>query len=324
MTCSPSPRFARPRRFRQKRLLIVGCGACGLHILQQKAQVWRILATTTQASKLDALRAAGARPLQLDLDDPTPRRHWAALAATVIMMAPPQRSGQQDRRTRRLSQWLRQPPSRIVAPRPKPLRKRLIYISTSGVYGDRAGQWVDETHPLHPVSERAQRRLDAENVLREVGRRSQWSVNILRAPGIYSQERLPFKRLAAGTPCLLDEEDSYSNHISEVDLARAALMAAQRGRNQRVFNVCDDLPLKIGTYFDAVADAFQLPRPPRAPRALVQTQLSPLQWSFLQESRRLCNRRLRSELRLALRYPSVYHALSTPLALNAVPPATED
>ena len=311
MTTS-QPRFPMPRLFRRKRLLIVGCGACGLQIVQQKARHWRIFATTTQASNRESLLAAGATPLQVDLDlPPNRRRRWTALAAALIMLVPPPRTGDQDARTRRLAHLLRRQTRPIVAPRARPTRQRLIYISTSGVYGNADGRWIDETQPLRPQSDRAKRRIDAENVLRRLGKTPRWSVGILRAPGIYGPDRLPLKRLAAATPCINDDEDSYSNHISEVDLARGALMALHRGRNQRVFNANDDQPMKIGAYFDAVADACGLPRPPRAPRQAVQQALTPLQWSFLQESRRLCNRRLRKELRMTLRYPSVHDALAS-------------
>lgn len=130
---------------------------------------------------------------------------------------------------------------------------------------------------------------------------------ILRAPGIYAAERLPVARIRAGTPVIDAAEDSYSNHIHADDLARACIAALWRGRGGRAFNVCDDEPMQMGDYFDCVADAFSLARPPRLPRASVRERVNPMLWSFMAESRRLDNRRARTELRLRLDYPTVPH-----------------
>ncbi|MCW5622525.1 MAG: NAD-dependent epimerase/dehydratase family protein, partial [Burkholderiales bacterium] len=185
------------------------------------------------------------------------------------------------------------------------LPQRLVYLSTSGVYGDCAGALVREQRALRPQSDRALRRADAERRLRAWGRSSGVRVVILRVPGIYAAERLPLQRLRAGIPALRDEEDVYTNHIHADDLATIVFNALARGRGQRAYNASDASVLKMGEYFDLVADAFDLPRAPRISRAQAQQALPATLLSFMRESRRLDNGRMARELRVRLRYPSV-------------------
>jgi nucleoside-diphosphate-sugar epimerase len=190
--------------------------------------------------------------------------------------------------------------------------RRIVYGSTSGVYGDAGGARFDETRAPVPASDRARRRVDAEARLRWHGRRFGVSVTILRIPGIYAGDRPgghPRERLARGTPVLRAEDDVYTNHIHADDLARACVAALHRGLPQRVVHASDDTELKMGDYFDLAADLCGLPRPPRITRDEARQQLPAMQMSFLSESRRLDNRRLREELRLNLRYPTVRDGL---------------
>jgi len=179
-----------------------------------------------------------------------------------------------------------------------------VYISTTGVYGDCAGELVDETRRLRPTTTRARRRLDAERRLRLFGRRGV-VVSILRAPGIYAADRLPIERLRKGSPALRDVDDVYTNHIHAEDLALLACAALRYGRSNRTYNATDDSRIKMGEYFDLVADHFGLPKVPRVSRCEAEKLLSPLQLSFMSESRRLLNRRAREELQARLRYPQV-------------------
>ncbi|MDE2502335.1 MAG: SDR family NAD(P)-dependent oxidoreductase, partial [Burkholderiales bacterium] len=159
---------------------------------------------------------------------------------------------------------------------------------------------------------RAVRRVAAEDRLRQAGRAGALRTSILRIPGIYAADRAggtPRERLLRGTPALVREDDVYTNHIHADDLARACVAALHRGAPQRVIHACDDSELRMGDYFDLAADLAGLPRPPRVPRAQAAQLLSPLQLSFMGESRRLDNRRLKRELRLALRYPTVAEGL---------------
>ncbi len=287
-------RALRRRRFGRPRLLIVGCGDVGGRILARVRDRFRVIALTTQASRVPQLRAAGAVAVVGDLDRARSLRRIAAFGARVIHLAPPRDQGRQDRRTRRLLAML--------APRVQ----RLVYVSTSGVYGDRGGAWTDETTPPSPANERAHRRLDAERAVRA----ARPPGIVLRVPGIYAHDRLPLARLRSGTPALAAEDDVHTNHIHADDLARICLTALARGAPARVYNAVDDSQLKMGEYFDQVADAFGLPRPPRLPRDELRAAVSPTMYSFMSESRRLANHRLKRELRVRLRYPTVATALA--------------
>lgn len=187
---------------------------------------------------------------------------------------------------------------------------RWVYVSTTGVYGDRGGARIDETVPPAPGSARASRRVDAEQRLRDAARDGRIALSILRAPGIYAADRLPTERLAKQVPAIVDDEDSYTNHVHADDLARAAWIASLRAPNARVFNVVDASALKMGQWFDLVADATGLPRPPRMSRAQISAHVSPAMLSFMAESRRIDGNRLTRELRVQLRYPTVHDFLA--------------
>jgi len=302
----------RPTRFKRPVLLIVGCGDVGLRVLRLLAGRWRVLALTSGPSRIAALRAAGARPLRGDLDAPASLARLAGLADAVLHLAPPAASGTSDVRTGHLVRALAR----------SPRLRRIVYASTTGVYGDRGGAPTDETAAPRPSTGRARRRADAEERLRRFGRSRRAVVTLLRVPGIYALDRAggdPRERVARGTPVLVADDDVHTGHIHADDLARACVAALHRGRPQRVVNVVDDSDLKMGDYFDFVADRFAMARPPRLARRDAAAQLSPLQMSFLAESRRLVNARLKRELRLALRYPTVAEGL----AREVVPRARE-
>lgn len=244
----------------------------------------------------DFWRAQGVRPLIADLDRPDSLDRIAGLADVVLHFAPPPERGTVDLRTRRLLAALGRGGK---APR------RLIYISTSGVYGDCGGARIDETRRLSPVTARARRRVDAEGQLRGFGRRRGVRVSILRAPGIYAADRLPLERLERGVCALRREDDVHTNHIHADDLAMLACLALRRGRANRCYNASDDSEMLMGDYFDLVAERFGLPAAPRIARSEAASRLSPVQLSFMSESRRLDNRRIKRELGAQLRYPSV-------------------
>jgi len=296
-------RLDRPTRFKRPVLLIVGCGDIGLRVARLLAARWRVLALTSSAERVVLLRRAGVRPLRGDLDDAASLARLAALADAVLHLAPPPGAGTADPRTAHLLAALAR------APRPG----RIVYASTTGVYGDRGGARTAETAPLRPATDRARRRADAEERLRRFGRSRRAVVTILRVPGIYALDRAggdPRERVARGTPVLAAADDVYTGHIHADDLARACVAALHRGRPQRVVNVVDDSELRMGEYFDLVADRFGMQRPPRLARSDAAAQLSPLQMSFLGESRRLVNARMKRELRLSLRHRTVEEGLA--------------
>jgi nucleoside-diphosphate-sugar epimerase len=293
-----------------KRILIVGSGDVAGRALPWLRRRFRVFALVRAAEGAAALRAAGALPLAGDLDDRRSLRRLAGLADAVLHFAPPPREGGSDLRTRHLLAALG---------RGRSLARRLVYVSTTGVYGDCGGARVSETRPCRPQTARARRRADAERQLRAFGQRNRVRVGILRAPGIYAADRLPLERLRRGDPVLTADEDVHTNHIHAEDLARAACLALFRAHGGRAFNVADDSDLAMGDYFDLVADACGLPRPPRLGRAEIAGRLSALTLSFMAESRRLDNTRLKRELRLRLRYPTVADGL--PAAGGGSPPS---
>jgi nucleoside-diphosphate-sugar epimerase len=301
---------ALPARFRRQRVLIVGCGDVGLRTAGQlgapQSQRVRLMALTSSPDRVRLLRACGITPLQGNLDDPASIQRLAGIAHRVIHLAPPptDRAGASERDPRSLVLV------RALRLRTPPLA--LVYGSTTGVYGDCGGQRVDETRTVNPHTPRAQRRVDAENLMRFLGR-SGVRVSVLRIPGIYAADReggTPRERLLKGTPVLVAKDDVYTNHIHANDLARACAAALWRGKPQRVVNVTDDTDLKMGDYFDLAAGLFGLPKPPRLPRDQASSALPLMLLSFMSESRRLDNTRMKQELRLKLRYPHVRDGLS--------------
>lgn len=291
-------------RQRRLRLLIVGCGDVGMRVLAQVGQRWQVTVLTSSPQRCAALRSAGARPLVGDLDDLTTLGRLAGLSDLVLHLAPPPAQGRDDPRTAHLVRVLARG-GRV---------RRLVYGSTSGVYGDCGGAWVDETRPVAPATDRAWRRVDAERRVRHFGRTASGpAVTILRIPGIYALDREggdPRDRLRRGLPVLRAADDVHTNHIHADDLARACVAALLRGGRQRVIHVVDAGTLTMGDHYDRVADRSGLPRPARLSREEAAQALSPMMMSFLSESRRLRNDRMRRELRLELRHPTVDDALA--------------
>lgn len=280
----------------------MGCGDIGLRVAQGLKHRVRLLALTSSAQRVGEMRERGITPLPGNLDVPQTLRRLAGLATRVLHLAPPPGEGWDDPRTRALI--------RILRLRTAPLS--LVYGSTSGVYGNCHGEVATENRAVNACTPRAHRRIEAENGVRYLGRASAVRTSILRIPGIYAPDRAggtPRARLLKGTPVLQAADDVYTNHIHADDLARACIAALWRGRPQRVYNINDDTRLMMGDYFDLAADLYGLPRPPRVPRGAAQDQLPLLLLSFMNESRRMDNTRMKRELRLTLHYPTVESGL---------------
>jgi nucleoside-diphosphate-sugar epimerase len=284
------------RRARRARILIVGCGDVGLRVARLLVPRCHVFALTSSPERVPMLRAAGITPLVGDLDRPESLGRFAAIAPRVVHLAPPPASGRLDPRTRALMAALAR--AGVV--------QSMAYVGTTGVYGDAGGAWVDECRKLAPQTDRAHRRVDAEQCLRSHARLHRVRVSVLRAPGIYATDRVggdPVQRVRDGTPLLRAQDDVYTNRIHADDLARACVLALLRGMPLRAVNVCDDVQCPMGDYYDAVADHAGLPRLPRIDRAEALRRFSPITMSFLSESRRLSNRRMKRELRLVLEHP---------------------
>ncbi len=296
-----------PARFRRERVLVVGCGDVGTRAARMLANRVRLLALTSSPERAPRLRELGITPLTGDLDRPATLARLAGLATRVVHLAPPEGDLAAD--------WWRDFRTLVLL---RALRRResprsFVYASTTGVYGDCGGERIDETRAVNPRTPRAQRRVDAERAVRHYGRAARVRASILRIPGIYAPDRpggTPRERLLRGTPVLQASDDVYTSHIHADDLARAVLAAMWRGRPQRVYNAADDTELKMGDYFDLAADLYGLPRPRRLPRSTAEAELPLMLLSFMSESRRLENRRLKEELRVRLWYPTVESGLA--------------
>jgi nucleoside-diphosphate-sugar epimerase len=253
------------------------------------------------APRLEARYAVQAlsRRHGFDLDRPETLAGLPA-ADAVLHCAPPLAMGAADTRTRNLLVALAQ--GRI-------LPVRLVYVSTSGVYGDCGGARVDESRAVHPQTDRARRRVDAERQLALWCSKRGVALVILRAPGIYAADRLPLERLRLGTPVLRAEDDVYTNHIHAEDLAAIAVRGLEEAAPGGTYNASDDSEIRMGEWFDLVAERAGLPPPPRIARSEAQRRIAPELLSFINESRRLANRRMKEGLGVRLRYPTVFEGV---------------
>jgi nucleoside-diphosphate-sugar epimerase len=278
-------------------LLIVGCGDIARRALPELKRRYAVSALVRAIDPV--LAVGGIELIEGDLDDAESLEPLAGWAHRVAHLAPPPESGRIDTRTRNLLAALSSPKKNGAM-----LPQRFAYISTSGVYGDCGGEFVDESRAPHPQTDRAHRRLDAERAVREWGERSKVQTVILRVPGIYAADRLPVERIAKGTPVLRTEDDVYTNHIHADDLAAILVAALESPAAHGIYNACDDGAMKMGDWFDLVAARAGLARPPRVSRTEAARVLPAALFSFMGESRRLVNRRMKAELGVKLRYPT--------------------
>jgi nucleoside-diphosphate-sugar epimerase len=277
------------------RVLLIGCGDVALRTAALLRERVRLYGLTRRPEDVARLRASGIVPIVGDLDRLATLDRLRVAPFAVLHFAPPPSEGRDDPRTMRLTAALAR--ARIIP-------RRIVYISTTGVYGDCAGARIAEPRPRRARTPRARRRVAAEERLRRWSARNGVSLAILRAPGIYAETRLPVERVRQGTPALVSEDDVYTNHVHADDLARAVVAALFRGLPGRAYNVSDDAEMKMGGWLDVVADAFRLPRPPRVTWEEAEQKIAPLLLSFMSESRRVSNARMKRELRLKLRYPT--------------------
>lgn len=282
-------------------IFIVGCGDIGSLL----AAKWRdnganITALVRSEASKQRLQGLGLNTIEGDLDHPNSLKNLPLAGTILYYLAPPPREGEADSCIHNF----------LGALKKGNLPHRIIYISTSGVYGDTAGAWVNEESPARPQTARARRRLDAEQALRQFGLEHGVPVIILRVGGIYGPGRLPRERLEKGLPVLNEAECGYTNRIHADDLVAVLLLAAERGQGDSVYNVCDGQPGNMTQYFYAVADALSLPRPPSLPMVEARLQLSAAMLSYLTESRRMENRKLLRDFSFQLRYPDLAAGLA--------------
>lgn len=277
-------------------VLIVGCGDIGGRVAAlERAQGRRVAGLVRSDESARRLRTAGVHPLVVDLDAPESLRDLPVRDALIYYFAPPPGKGVTDPRMEAFVSVLERagPPSRVVL------------ISTTGVYGDCRGEWVTEDRPPNPQADRAKRRLAAETALRRWSGNSGVPVVILRVPGIYGRGMLPEQRLRDREPVLREEESPYSNRIHADDLARVCCAAGQHANPGTLYNVSDGHPTTMTDFFYRVADTLGIPRPPAISLEEARARMGEGMLSYLAESKRIDNRRLREELGVQLMYPDL-------------------
>lgn len=272
--------------------LIVGCGDVGCRLaLRLQARGMAVTGLVRSPASAAALDRLGIAALTVDLDADSiadlPAVAW------LFHFAPPPETGETDPRFAQVLDALAQPP------------RRLVCLSTSAVYGDCAGRWIDEGESLKPKTARGHRRLDAERLALAYAEAHGIAAMILRVPGIYGPGRLPWQRLHSGAPLVQRDQSPYTNRIHADDLAAAALRVAELGAAGAAYNVSDGQPTTMTDYFLRCARLLGVPAPPEQPLQDALKTMSPMLKSFLEESKRLSNRRLVEELGWLPQYPSL-------------------
>ncbi len=285
-------------------VLIVGCGDIGQRVARLLMASGRDVTGLIRSEESAApLAEAGIRSLVANLNDPDDLQKLPGAGGLVFYFAPPPGGGITDPKVRTF----------CAATTGANAPKRLVYISTSGVYGDCGGALVTEETPANPQTSRAKRRYDAEQTLQQWGEAQGVEVIILRVTGIYGPGRIPVFRLQDGHPLLRLEESPPTNRIHADDFAQVCVAAAEKGAAGEIFNVSDGQPGTMTEYFLAIAEWVGLPRPPQISMDEAKKVMTPLMLSYLTESRRMDNRRMLSRLGVKLRYPTLAEGLKASL-----------
>jgi len=284
-------------------MLIIGCGyigrALGARYLLAGEPVTGVVFSLESTLQL---RKIGITPVAMDLDQSIDRLPLAGETG-IFYFAPPPDAGVRDPRLERF----------LTALGRQGCSPRIVYISTTGVYGDCQGAWVDESRPVQAVTDRARRRLDAELKLLEWRLQGGGELVILRVAGIYGPGRLPLARLRQGLPMIREEEAPWTNRIHADDLVTVCQAAMTRGVDGEIYNVSDGAPGNMAQYFSMVADLAGLEQPPMISRAAAQRELPASMLSYLQESRRIDNRKMLRDLGVTLKYPTLAKGLAASL-----------
>ena len=281
-------------------VLIVGCGDIGLRVARiLETSSCEVTGLTRAAKGAERLRRARVEPVIGDLDDAESLAELPTGGKLVFYLAPPPGGGPVDRRMRNF----------CAAVGGEKVPGKVVYMSTSGVYGDCGGARVTEETPVNPQTSRAQRRVDAEMTLLEWGRANKVPVVILRVTGIYGPGRLPLARLQQGHPVLNEKESPPTNRIHADDLAAVCVAAAEKAADGEIFNVSDGQSGTMTGYFNAIADLLELPRPQQVSMAEANQVMTPMMLSYLKESRRMDNRKMIEQLGVVLQYPDLESGL---------------
>jgi len=284
-----------------KSVFIVGCGDIGERIagLCSEKNI-SVTGLVRSAESIKRLQQAGIEPIQADLAQTDDLATLSVAVSMVFYLAPPPDEGESDPLIRHF----------LAAISTHTLPEKLVLLSTTAVYGDCQGEWINETHPANPQTARGQRRLDAERIVQEWSTNTGVPVVILRVGGIYGSGRLPIERIKQGLPILHEAESPYTNRIHQDDLAQVCMAAAERGKSGEVYNVSDGQPGTMSRYFKDIAQAYHLPMPLEISLMEAQQAMSAGMLSYLKESRRLDNGKMMGELGVVLQYANLEMGLA--------------
>jgi len=286
-------------------VLIIGCGDIGVRVAQLEKRAGRsVFGLARSAEGGERLRGYDIEPVMGTLDDLTSLNDLPTEGTLVYYFAPPTGGGPYDSRMRNFCESVGD--GRLPG--------KVVYMSTSGVYGDCGGEWVTEETPLNPQTSRAQRRVDAETILQEWGRQHSVSIVILRVTGIYGPGRLPLARIQQGHPVLREDESPPTNRIHADDLAEVSVKAAEKAADGEIFNVSDGQPGTMSQYFNLVSDLLGLPSLPQIDMEEAKQLMNPMMLSYLTETRRMNNRKMLDQLGVALKYPTLEAGLKSVIA----------
>jgi len=280
---------------------IIGCGYIGKKIarLLKEVNLNPNCFVKSEKSK-KACDSSGFKTIQFDLDKSDldlSEKHISELQNSIIAyLAPPQREGEADNRMKKFV-------SRLEVLNIQPLK--IILISTTGVYGNCKGEWIDEMRPAKPQVDRAHRRLSAETQLIKYCEDAHSLYVIFRVPGIYGKDKLPVQRITSGEPIVNAEDSGFTNRIHADDLAAFCVEALISDVPTGIYNCCDGHPSTMNDYFNKVADAMNLQRPEEISLLQAQQKLSPGMLSYLAESKRISNKKLLNNFKTEFKYPDL-------------------
>jgi len=283
-----------------KHIVIVGCGDIGKRV----AKIWKntgktVYAVTRSAGNLEKLKEQQLQAHQLDLDNIDEKKLPPCQDALLYYFAPPPRQGIQDTR---IANFLKKLDT-------SKLPNHIVYISTSGVYGDQQGKLIDETTPVNPQVERAKRRYFAEQALAQWAQTHNVMLTLLRVGGIYGPGRLPLQRLKDQVPMLHENLSPQTNRIHADDLAQVCVATAAQTTAKEIYNVSDGTNSNMTEYFNTIADFCNLPRPPLVDWDEAKKTISKGMLSYLNESRRMDNSKMINNLKITLQYPTLKEGL---------------
>lgn len=279
--------------------LIIGCGDIGRRVAKRLIQQGFEVSATSHSSNSEKLESIGINTFSADLDSPESLQNINRSFDYVFYFAPPNSLGITDSRiTGFLNSYLK-----------THLCKRLLYISTTGVYGDQNEKWIDENTPTNPTVDRSLRRLNAEEQVKSFSQKFGVDFIIVRVAGIYSLEKLPINRLQHGKQILDRKLSGSSNRIHADDLAQICVTAILNSNTGEIYNATDGHPSTMSDYFIEVANTFDLPKPEEVDWKFAEENFTPAMLSYLKESKKISAEKIQQQLGITLKYPSLKEGL---------------